>query len=133
MFSKVCTFLKSRCDSVRETASDTLIRMMTTLGPVHLSAMLSATEPILQRGFQVHVYIYTVHAVLVKMVELGQIQHGSLDAVVHPLVKICKKELLGTATRMWRRPLREKLFSECCPQTCPSTTLTLKRCITCSR
>ena len=48
----MCTFLKSRCDSVRETASDTLIRMMTTLGPVHLSAMLSATEPILQRGFQ---------------------------------------------------------------------------------
>ena len=88
MFSKVITFLKSRCDSVREITRDTLIRMMTALGPDHLLTLLEAAEPILQRGFQVHVNIFTVHAILVKMVEKDQLKVGSLDPVVHHLVQV---------------------------------------------
>ena len=88
MFSKVCTFLKSRSDHVRETARDTIIRMMTCLGPTHLTTLLEAIEPILQRGFQVHVYIFTAHAILVKMVELGQLKTGSLDSAVPHLVEV---------------------------------------------
>jgi len=88
MFSKVITFLKSRCDSVRETARDTLVRMMTALGPDHLLTLLEAADPILQRGFQVHVYIFTVHAILVKMVEKGQLKVGTVDPAVHHLVQV---------------------------------------------
>ncbi|KZS08061.1 Small subunit processome component 20 [Daphnia magna] len=95
MFSKVCTFLKSRCNSVRETARNTLIEMVISLGPEHLSALMEAANPLLQRGYQVHVYIFTMHALLAKLGEIGQLKHGSLDGVVYPLVELCKKELYG--------------------------------------
>jgi len=88
MFSKDLTFLKSRCDSVRETARDTLVRMMRALGPDHLLTLMEAAEPFLQRGFQVHVYIFTVHAILVKMVEEGQLKVGTVDPVLHHLVQV---------------------------------------------
>ena len=88
MFSKVCTFLKSRCSSVRETARETLIEMIISLGPEHLSALMDAATPILQRGYQVHVYIFTMHALLAKLGEIGQLKPGSLDAVVYPLVEV---------------------------------------------
>ena len=88
MFSKVCTFLKSRRDSIREMARNTLISMVTMLGPQHLSTLMDAANPILQRGFQVHVYIFTVHSLLVKLVEQGQLVQGSLDSVVYSLVEV---------------------------------------------
>lgn len=88
MFSKVCTFLKSRCNSVRETARDTLIEMVISLGPECLSALMDAASPILQRGYQVHVYIFTMHALLAKLGEIGQLKPGSLDAVVYPLTEV---------------------------------------------
>lgn len=88
MFSKVVTFLKSRCNSVRETARDTLIEMIISLGPEHLSALMDAASPVLQRGYQVHVYIYTMHALLAKLEEKGQLKPGSLDEVVYPIVEV---------------------------------------------
>ena len=88
MFSKVCTFLKSRCDSVRETARDTLIRMMLAIGPRHLYTLMNQANSILQRGFHVHVYIYTMHSLLVKLVEKGELKPGSLDPVVDSLVEV---------------------------------------------
>ena len=88
MFSKVVTFLKSRSNVIRETARETLIQMMVSLGPQYLGALMSAATPILQRGFQVHVYIYTMHALLVKLGESGQLKPGSLDGVVAPLVEV---------------------------------------------
>lgn len=88
MFSKVCTFLVSRCNSVRETARETLIQIVISLGPQYLGRLLDAASPILQRGFQVHVYIYTVHAILVKLGEQGLLKPGSLDAVVYQLVEV---------------------------------------------
>lgn len=88
MFSKVTTFLKSRRDSVREVARNTLISMVTTLGPQHLKTLMDGADPILQRGFQVHVYIFTIHSLLVKLVEQGQLVQGSLDPVVHSLVEV---------------------------------------------
>jgi len=88
MFSKVSTFLKSRRDSVREVARSTLISMVMTLGPQHLNTFMDAADPILQRGFQVHVYIFTIHSLLVKLVEQGQLVKGSLDPVVYSLVEV---------------------------------------------
>lgn len=82
------TFLKSRSNVIRETARDTLIQMMVSLGPQYLSALMDAASPILQRGFQVHVYIYTMHAILVKMGETGHLKPACLDDVVSPLVEV---------------------------------------------
>ncbi len=88
MLSKVITFLKSRGNVVRDTARDTLIQMVVSLGPQCLSAVMDAANPILQRGFQVHVYIYTLHAILAKLGELGQLKAGSLDEVVAPILEV---------------------------------------------
>lgn len=88
MFSKVCTFLKSRCNSVRETARDTIIQMILSVGAEHLKDFLDAASPILQRGYQVHVYIFTVHAILSKLVETRKLKPGALDPVVTKLVEV---------------------------------------------
>lgn len=100
MFSKVCTFLISRCNSVREIARDTLIQIIITLGPQYLSALMDAATPILQRGYQVHVYIYTVHAILAKLGELGLLKPGSLDAVVYQLVEVLNILFFITSRRV---------------------------------
>lgn len=101
MFSKVCTFLKSRCDSVRETSRDTLIRMMTALGPQHLRTLLEAAESVLQRGFQVHVYIFTVHAILVKLTESDQLKAGTLDPVVQHIVEVTDALFNNASNERW--------------------------------
>lgn len=61
---KICTFLKSRLESVRKVARETLQKIMLTLGPKYLSALLSEMSPLLARGYQVHVLVFTIHGVL---------------------------------------------------------------------
>ena len=73
---------------MREIARDTVIQMIISLGPEYLSLLMEAASTVLQRGFQVHVYIYTMHSLIVKLVESGQLKSGSLDPVIYPLVEV---------------------------------------------
>lgn len=61
---KICTFLKSHLESVRRVARETLQKIMITLGPKYLSLLLEEMTPLLSRGYQVHVLVFTVHGVL---------------------------------------------------------------------
>lgn len=61
---KTCTFLKSPLESVRKIARETLQEMMLTLGPSHLSLLLDEMSALLQKGYQAHVLVYTVHGIL---------------------------------------------------------------------
>lgn len=64
MFIKTCTFLKSRLESVRRVARETLQNILKALGPGYLKVLLGEMASLLNRGYQLHVLVYTVHAVL---------------------------------------------------------------------
>ncbi|XP_014487693.1 PREDICTED: small subunit processome component 20 homolog [Dinoponera quadriceps] len=64
IFMKLCTFLKSRMESVRRATREILQKIMITLGPKYLHYLLKETNTLLTKGFQVHVLVYTVQSVL---------------------------------------------------------------------
>lgn len=64
---KLCTFLKSRLESVRRATREILQKIMITLGPEYLYHLLREMNTLLTKGFQIHVLVYTVQAVLVAL------------------------------------------------------------------
>lgn len=67
VFMKLCTFLKSRLESVRRVTRETLQSIMVTLGTSYMGMLLNEMTALLTQGFQVHVLIYTIHAILVSL------------------------------------------------------------------
>lgn len=69
---KLCTFLKSHLESVRRVTRETLQKFMVTLGPKYLGLLISEMSSLLSRGFQVHVLVFTIHAVLTTLKDMFQ-------------------------------------------------------------
>ncbi|KAL3285278.1 hypothetical protein HHI36_019388 [Cryptolaemus montrouzieri] len=93
IFMKTCTFLKSHLESVRKVARETLQKMMLGLGPVYLGLLLGEMSALLQRGFQAHVLIYTVHGVLNCLKE--HYKPNDIDKVLLTVLKLCNTDLFG--------------------------------------
>lgn len=83
---KLCTFLKSHLESVRRVTRETLQKIMIALGPSYLSLLLDEMIPLLSRGFQVHVLVYTVHSVLVSLKQM--FRPKDVDAVLNTVIKV---------------------------------------------
>lgn len=77
VFMKLCTFLKSRLESVRRVTRETLQNIMVTLGTSYMSMLLNEMTALLTQGFQVHVLIYTIHAIFVSLSE--HFEKGHMD------------------------------------------------------
>lgn len=75
VFMKLCTFLKSRLESVRRVTRETLQNIMVTLGTSYMSMLLNEMTSLLTQGFQVHVLIYTIHAIFVSLSECFEKGH----------------------------------------------------------
>ncbi|XP_047005132.1 small subunit processome component 20 homolog [Schistocerca americana] len=95
IFMRLCTFLKSRMDSVRRIAREILQKIMVTLGPSYLSVLLSEMSSLLTKGFQVHVLVYTVHSVLVVMKDM--FRAGDVDNCLQSILELCKLDLFGAS------------------------------------
>ncbi|CAG9859449.1 unnamed protein product [Phyllotreta striolata] len=93
IFMKICTFLKSRLDSVRKVARETLQKIMLTLGPKYLASLLEEMSPLLGRGYQVHVLVFTIHGVLHCLKDVYQ--SGDLDRVLLTVLKFCISDIFG--------------------------------------
>lgn len=83
---KLCTFLKSHLESVRRTARHTLEKIMNTLGPKYLGLLLGEMVPLLSRGFEVHVLVYTIHSVLNSL--KTKYQPGDLDSILLTVIDV---------------------------------------------
>ncbi|XP_069689745.1 small subunit processome component 20 homolog isoform X2 [Periplaneta americana] len=90
---KLCTFLKSRLESIRRVTRETLQKIMLTLGPKYLHILLQEMSAMLTRGYQVHVLIYTIHSLLVSLKEL--FRPGDIDSCLQMILELCKKDLFG--------------------------------------
>ncbi len=94
VFLRLCQFLQSRTQSIRESARNTFIKVMQCLGPHYFKYALSEMRATLSRGYQRHVFIYTVHAILSNLV--SQLRSGDLDNCLDSLIEICNLELFGS-------------------------------------
>jgi hypothetical protein len=83
---KLCTFLKSRLDSVRRVTRETLQTIMTSIGANYLPTMISEMKALLTRGFHVHVMVYSIHSVLVALKPI--FKEGDIDKCVHSLINV---------------------------------------------
>lgn len=86
VFMKLCTFLKSRLESVRRVTRETLQNIMVTLGTSYMSMLLNEMTALLTQGFQVHVLIYTIHAILVSLREL--FEKGHMDGCLPYILEV---------------------------------------------
>ncbi|XP_011858769.1 PREDICTED: small subunit processome component 20 homolog [Vollenhovia emeryi] len=93
IFMKLCTFLKSRMESVRRTTRETLQKIMITLGPKYLHHLLKELNTLLTRGFQVHVLVYTIQAVLVAL--KPHYQKLDINENLQSILSVCKVDLFG--------------------------------------
>lgn len=90
---KICTFLKSRLESVRRTTREILQQIMIALGPNYLHHLLKEMNALLTRGFQVHVLAYTIHAVLSTLKPYFTIKH--MKSNISLILSVCKIDLFG--------------------------------------
>ncbi|XP_015126374.1 small subunit processome component 20 homolog [Diachasma alloeum] len=93
IFMKLCTFLKSRLESVRRSTREILQKIMITLGPDYLHHLLREMNSLLTRGFQIHVLAYTIHAVLLSLKPLFKESH--VNENLQSILQVCKVDLFG--------------------------------------
>jgi len=94
VFMKLCTFLKSRLESVRRVTRETLQNIMVTLGTSYMSMLLNEMTALLTQGFQVHVLIYTIHAIFVSLSE--RFEKGHMDSCLPYILEVNKNVTLST-------------------------------------
>jgi hypothetical protein len=64
---RVCGALKSKMQSERDSAKQTLVQIALTVGPAHLRMILEEARRCLSSGFAVHVLGHVCHAVLLAL------------------------------------------------------------------
>ncbi|CAB3374755.1 Hypothetical predicted protein [Cloeon dipterum] len=93
---KVCVFLRSKLESTRRAARETLLQMLHTLGTGFLAKMLDEMFALLTRGYLVHVLVYTVHSLIVGVKDI--IKPGDLDPCLKQILQVCVNDIFGEAS-----------------------------------
>ena len=93
IFAKLCNYLKSRLETVRRVTRETMHKIMESLGPSYLPTLLQEMTTLLNRGFFVHVLVYTMHSVIVNVQE--KFKEGDMDKCAQDILAVCKVDLFG--------------------------------------
>lgn len=72
-------------------ARETLQNILKTLGPDYLKVLLAEMVPLLNRGYQLHVLVYTIHAVLHCLREFYK--PGDINEVLMTVLHVSKFNL----------------------------------------
>lgn len=93
ILARLIEFLKSRAKSIRKEARNMLIKVMQELGGAYLSNLAYDMNNVMSRGYQAHVMVFTLHAVMVKLKESLTTEHVTpcLGIIIH----ICMEDLFG--------------------------------------
>ncbi|KAJ4411776.1 U3 snoRNP protein [Didymella pomorum] len=89
----ICHILKSRTQESRDQARKTLAEIAVLTGPNYVGFILKALKTALQRGYQLHVFSYTLHYILVQLA--SQLKPGDLDYCVADIVDIVMDDTFG--------------------------------------
>lgn len=91
---RLCQFLQSKAYSIRETARKTLAQIMEILGPKYFSNIFYEMKLMLCKGYQRHVFIYTVYVLIQRIIP--QLNAGDLDGCLLDVIDVCHLELFGS-------------------------------------
>jgi U3 small nucleolar RNA-associated protein 20 len=83
---KVCVFLRSKIESTRRAARETMLEVLLVLGSKYLHKILTELCALLTRGYQMHVLIFTVHALIVGVANI--IQPGDIDPCLTNILQV---------------------------------------------
>ncbi|KAL6734251.1 hypothetical protein Aduo_004811 [Ancylostoma duodenale] len=87
---KLCSLMISRSMNVRETARKVTVQVCECLGPRYLAVIIKEMKLIMNKGFQVHVMIYTVHTLLAAMRDV--LKPGDMDSCLEDVLDIIVQE-----------------------------------------
>ncbi|XP_027204358.2 small subunit processome component 20 homolog [Dermatophagoides pteronyssinus] len=91
---RLCQFLQSKAQSIREIARKTLAQILDVIGPKYFVNIFNEMKVLLCRGYQRHVFIYTVHLLLERII--NKLNGGDLDKCLLDLIQACHEELFGS-------------------------------------
>lgn len=86
---------RSKSQETRDLAKETIIKIAVILGPEWLAPLIHEMKASLQRGPQLHVLAFTVHAILVHVTSLASSEFSDLDDCVHDVVAIAAEVVFG--------------------------------------
>jgi U3 small nucleolar RNA-associated protein 20 len=89
----VCNVLKSRAQESRDAGRQVLVETVELLGAESMQFVLRQMRSVLQRGYQLHVLSYTMHAVLVRL--SPALRLSDLDYCVSDLVAVIMDDIFG--------------------------------------
>ncbi|CAG2162943.1 unnamed protein product [Oppiella nova] len=93
VFLRLCQFLQSRTQSIRDLARNTFVKVMECLGPKYVANALKEMRSSLSKGYQRHVFVYSVYTILASL--RPQLKCGDLDNCLDTLLEVCSLELFG--------------------------------------
>ena len=76
----------SRSSSVREGARKLMVQVVKLLGPKHFPSIIRELKQTMNKGYQIHVMVYTIHT-LIKALE-QQLKAGSIDTALGELIEV---------------------------------------------
>uniref|UniRef100_A0A915MTL2 Uncharacterized protein n=1 Tax=Meloidogyne javanica TaxID=6303 RepID=A0A915MTL2_MELJA len=85
--------LMSRSISVRQGARKLMINLVKIVGPLQFPHIIRELKQTMNKGYQIHVMIFTVHALINAIAE--DLKPGDLDSCLRELLEICKWEAFG--------------------------------------
>eukprot|EP01133_Synstelium_polycarpum_P011979 gene11979-13982_t len=87
LIGKIVNELKNKSQSMRDSARDTLVKVLDTLGVRFFKFIQQDLRNVLKSGYQKHVLVYTIHALLLSM-ERAHVEPGVLDATAKTTMDI---------------------------------------------
>ncbi|KAH6691525.1 armadillo-type protein, partial [Plectosphaerella plurivora] len=93
VLTDICHILRSKNSESRDMARETLSSIATILGPTHFGFILKELSSALRRGYQLHVFSYTLHSILLQVIP--EFEQGSLDYCLPAIVTVIIDDVFG--------------------------------------
>ncbi|KAJ3096729.1 U3 snoRNP protein [Phlyctochytrium planicorne] len=96
LLTTLCNFLKNKRQDVRESTRNSLHKIAIDLGPFFFPFILTELQGSLQKGYQKHVLVYTVHSLLTAVEPT--FPPGAFDSSISSLSSILVDDIFGAVS-----------------------------------
>ncbi|KAK9465046.1 hypothetical protein V1512DRAFT_77837 [Lipomyces arxii] len=89
--------LKHRLQDIRDSVRKALSRVCTLVGSQQLNLIMRQMQFVLKRGSHKHILSFSVHSLLVAIIEMPKSRHGELDSCMDIVLDICMDDIFGSS------------------------------------
>ncbi|KAJ9063483.1 U3 snoRNP protein [Entomophthora muscae] len=97
LLMNVCTLLKSRNITTRDTTRSMLVKIAQLIGAPHLFFIIKELQSTLDRGFMRHILGFTVHALMVALAP--SIKVGEIDHAGERIMQVITEDMFGDTSQ----------------------------------